>query len=80
MKHKIQIWLREDQVELVAESLKLVRGQLTREGRVAYETLDMAGKFTARRINEILDLIDSKTANPVLPNDSGLLRPDERKP
>ena len=68
MKHKTQIWLRDDQTELVVSSLKIIRTQLHRESRPAFETLEMAAKFTANRIDEILAIIEPKNANPVLPN------------
>ena len=57
MKDEITITLRGDQADLIAECLALIRVQLVREGRTAHETLEMAGRYTAKRIDEVLALV-----------------------
>lgn len=53
---KKQIWLRSDQIELVVASLQLVKGQLD-TGYVGSDAHKMAGRYTYKRINEILKLL-----------------------
>lgn len=56
---KKQIWLRPDQVDLLVECLKLVKVELD-ESPLSSKAHKMAGRFTYRRINELLAMLEPK--------------------
>lgn len=56
---KKQIWLRPDQVDLMRCCLELAQTKLN-EGYVDSKVHKMAGRYTFRRITELIALLDEK--------------------
>ncbi len=54
---KTQLWLQPDQIELMIECLNFVKVELD-TGICTSDAHKMAGRFTYRRINELLKLIE----------------------
>jgi hypothetical protein len=61
---KKQVWLRHDQVDLVVACLRHVQSKLKSESPLS-AVHAMAGQYTSRRIDEVLELFVSQPTNDV---------------
>lgn len=59
---KRQVWLRPDQADLVVTCLEHVKEKLN-EGYVSSDAHRMAGRYTYRRINEVVELFKPPTSD-----------------
>lgn len=57
---KQQIWLREDQVDLVGVCLGAIKGQMTLHAKTFTGTASVACDFTAAQIDDVLSLLTQK--------------------